>query len=118
MVKTIIPLILVLSIFAIASGFDQTSDEKSVDSNLLKEIEDHKDLRKTREAVAKKGDKAEDGSSKKGRGEPRKRGAEVKRRMVERKGQKKEEREREKIQLKPRTRKMPKGEQKKERKSR
>merc|ERR1712106_534974 len=65
MIRSSIPFILFLGIFAIASGFDQNSEQQLADSKILKELTDHDVIRKGREALPKKDEARIDSKKKK-----------------------------------------------------
>merc|ERR1712106_565117 len=65
MIRSSIPFILVLSISAIASGFDQNSEQHLAGSKILKELTDHDVIRKGREALPKKDEARKDCKKKK-----------------------------------------------------
>merc|ERR1711892_1047277 len=76
MIRTLLPCLLVLSIFVLASGFDTNPEQDVESSQVLKETEEEYVLRKRREALPKKeskpkADKNREKLSKKGKGKGR-----------------------------------------------
>merc|ERR1711892_1535236 len=76
MIRTLLPCLLVLSIFVLASGFDTNPEQDVESTQVLKETEEEYVLRKRREALPKKeskpkADKNKEKLSKKGKGKGR-----------------------------------------------